>query len=103
VKKRDTGKISLTYSNHAIEAARDDRYGPVAQLPSCLEFHRADLIELEVVNGKPVKGVFRQSLDDVRDLVIVILFARNLVKTVWINQRNDRHLTLDRSKYNKAR
>jgi hypothetical protein len=99
VKKRETGTVKLTYTKHALEAASDDRYGVIEDLPVVLEFSKVDLIELEVSNGKPVKGVFRQPMDQDNDLVIVVLFNNNLVKTVWLNQRTDKHFTLDKSKY----
>lgn len=59
------------------------------------------LIELEVVNGVPIKIVARQPFDEIEDLVIVILRKERLIKTIWFNRRDDTHLTLDKSPYSK--
>lgn len=94
----------LTYSRHAWAAANNDRYG-VISLP--LEFHAADatLIEAEVVlenyEQKVVKQVWRQRLDETRDLILVIRESGK-VSTVWVNLRSDSHRSLDSAKYMKA-
>ncbi len=96
---------SLRYGRHALDKASSDRYGGI-QLPN--EFHAVDakLIEAEVLleHGKcqVVKQVWRQPLDHVRDLVLVI-GTGGFVKTVWVNLRNDKHRSLDRSKYTSSK
>ena len=91
--------VVLNYTYHALDAARNDRYGTI-ELPETINFGLVQLIELEVVDGKPFKAVIRQHHDSRNDLVIVVLLNGYRVKTVWLNRKNDRHRTLDRSKYN---
>lgn len=51
-----------------------------------------------------VKCVLRTSYDLDKDISIVFAISKdnkNIVKTAWLNNKNDRHFTLDRSKYYK--
>lgn len=47
-----------------------------------------------------IKGVYRTVYDKKYDLIIVMTYDRK-VKTVWLNDINDKHSTLDESKYTK--
>lgn len=90
----------LKYSEHALRAAQDDKYtkyGPVT-LPVMFDYRKAKLIEVEVEHGRAVKRLCRISLDDRRDLVLAIM-AGGIVKTVWVNLKNDKHRSLDKSRY----
>lgn len=88
----------LRYSPHALEEASSDRYGNL-DLPKSIGTHEAEVIEVEVRNGKPFKALLRKPYDDRRDICLVVLLDRGIVKTVWCNLRNDNHHTLDTSKY----
>jgi len=88
----------VKYSAHARQAAQDDRYGALT-LPAVISTQEADVIEVEVANGKPHKAVLRMRHDDERDLCVVVLLDTCVVKTVWCNLRTDTHGTLDRTKY----
>lgn len=92
----------LMYSHHAILAAKSDRYGKMT-LPESFDPKNAELIESELSDdGTTVlKQVWRQALDEHRDLVLVLL-PSGKVKTVWINHRRDTHPTLQVSKYVRA-
>lgn len=90
----------LKYSDHALKAAREDKYaklGPV-NLPTMFDYRNAKLIEVEVENGRAIKRLCRVSLDDRRDLVLAIL-SGGIVKTVWINLKGDKHRSLNKSRY----
>lgn len=95
-----TGK--LKYSQHAIGASLSDRFGTF-ELPKTFSPESAELIESEIADDGTtvIKQVWRQALDEKRDLVLVITHA-GLVKTVWINLRSDKHRTLQVSKYVQA-
>lgn len=97
--KHMEGRIMLSYSSHAFNASKDDRYGKIT-LPKSLNVDLADLVEIEVVGNSVVKGVYRTQHNDKFDLVIVILNT-GFVKTVWLNAKDDKHRTLDHSKYSK--
>lgn len=90
--------VVLNYTYHAVEAAESDRYGLIT-LPETVNFGLVELVEMEVVNGKPFKVVVRQHYNQSTDLVLVILLDGYRVKTVWLNSKRDQHQTLDRSKY----
>ena len=90
------------YSQHALRAAKDDRYGEARRLPSYVDMSKADLFEIEVENNKVIKAAVRTDYDDVLDLIIVFmpLTKDNFVKTVWFNEKTDQHSTLKHWKYN---
>ena len=88
----------LTYTRHARKAARDDRYGRI-NLPTVFDSRKARLIEAVTEAGKVVKGLFRLPHDERHDLCIVVLVETGKVLTVWLNERSDKHHTLDRSQY----
>lgn len=89
----------LKYGPHARTEALRDRYGNI-ELPKLFEASEARIIEAEfdVDTKTVVKQVWRQRLDDDRDLVLVIR-PDGFVKTVWVNLRSDKHRTLDKTRY----
>ncbi len=90
----------LRYTWHALNRA--DEKG-IDNLPDYINFANTELIELEVVRGKPYKVVVREHYDLKHDLCLVILLKDLTVKTVWLNSKNDKHQTLDASRYNKGK
>lgn len=88
----------LKYSRHAIMAAQGDRYGKI-NLPKVIDSRNATLIEIEIKDSKVTKAVFRTPHDDKHDLSLAIVPEIALVKTVWLNRRDDEHSTLRKEKY----
>lgn len=96
------GLFPLVYSDHAMRAARSDRYSySKITLPDYIETHSADcqLIEAEYDNGKIIKAVYRIPYSDFRDLCIAVTLPDFVVKTVWLCAATDNHSTLKRFKY----
>jgi hypothetical protein len=97
-----TGVHELEYSRHAVEATQDDRYGAIPVLKK-MNVDRLKMVELGVQDGRVSKIVYRGTLDEERDMCIVVIpkpaGQKWFVKTVWINLRSDQHRTLDESKY----
>lgn len=89
----------LTYGFHAKSESAQDKYGSI-QLPKYFDSKKAKLIETEwdPVSRRILKQVWRQRLDDKRDLVLVI-GEKGFVRTVWCNLLTDKHRTLNPSKY----
>lgn len=54
--------------------------------------------EVGVVNGRIFKYAVRQPLDEDNDITVVV-GANGVVRTAWINSKDDQHWTLDVSKY----
>ena len=96
--------VPLLYSNHALREAKSDRVAHY-NLPIYKTIDLADcqVIEVEVVNDEPVKWVVRKALDTCNDYVLVLVpMPAGLkwgVKTVWVNELNDQHATLDTGRY----
>lgn len=101
--KRPVFRGKLMYGEHAVEESKVDRYGAVVLPEFFFGGNEARCIEVEydAVRRQVVKQVWRQPLDDHRDLVLVI-GASGRVRTVWVNLRSDQHRTLDTSKYVRA-
>lgn len=101
LKIKEQYTFNLTYSKHALRAAKTDRYGGM-RLPESVVIPRDSIIEVESQDGLEVdKIVFRipYPLKDDLDLCIVVIPSKQFVKTVWFNKNTDTHPTLDRSKY----
>lgn len=90
--------VKVNYSHHAIEAAFNDRYEEII-LKDAYNFSKSEIIEVEIKNKKIVKIVARFDYNTDFDLIVVIIPETKVVKTVWLNEKNDCHRTLDRSRY----
>ena len=93
-------RVILETSKHALDASRDDRYGFI-NVPKSVLIDRNQIIELEVGPKQSPKLVVRQSHNSTTDIIIVFVLERGFgrVKTFWLNEKNDLHKTLDRSRY----
>lgn len=114
------GQYKLDYTKHALDASEDDRYGTIPILKG-IDTTRMKLIEMGMQNGKVSKFLYRGTLacidckqnstpqsecsHPIRDMCVVVIPKPTgtpwLVKTVWINLQDDKHRTLDTSKYQK--
>jgi len=88
----------LSYGSHAREQAFSDRYGKIS-LPKKLNVAEAEAIEVQVINNKLHKILWRTDHDNENDICLAVLMENGFVKTVWLNEKNDLHATLDHSKY----
>jgi hypothetical protein len=86
-------------------AAASDRYNARGawQAPHEVEVLYPEIVEALVDNGVAVKVVVRQALDSSRDLVLVLnqpdQAGRAFVRTLWLNDAQDNHGTLDACNY----
>lgn len=83
--------LTLSYSPHAINEAKNDKYHPVVLLPNKLTIKTRDIVELEIVNGIVCKIIVRKSFNAILDIIYVILLESGIVKTIWLNRKNDNH------------
>lgn len=93
--------VHLTYSKHALREMHTDRYGKLPMLSSVCIGHSA-IVEVEEYSGKLAKVVFRSNIDEQLDMCIAAIpecKGRMFVKTVWANEVNDNHRTLDVRRY----
>ena len=86
------------YTKHARESALTDKYGVII-LPKSYNLANSDIIELEIKNNDINKLVIRTPYNNKYDLTIVISFYSGMIKTVWLNKKDDNHDTLDKNKY----
>lgn len=88
--------LGLVPSAHASLRAAELRAGEV---PRMFSPATSKVIEVEIVKGKVSKILARKTLDETRDLCYVFLTETKVVKTVWINDKADKHYTLDKSRF----
>jgi hypothetical protein len=94
------GDIRVEYSKHAINAAETDRYGQIL-LPFNLKLEKSQIIEVELENNRVTKVLYRLPYTSRFDLMVALIPSTFLVKTVWLNDRTDKHFTLDKSEYDR--
>lgn len=97
--KAPTNVVVPRYGDHARFEAQVDRYGKI-NLPKTIDLSKFKAIEMEAEGTRVKKILFRGTLDERRDLCIV-LQADGYARTVWVNLKTDKHRTLDRTKYNR--
>lgn len=92
--------VNLYWTRHAERARLNDRYGVIPQMPM-LDLSQCNTIEVGMEGRSVKKIVVRTPFDTFNDLVLVLIPGPGawVVKTVWFNQANDSHKTLDRSRY----
>lgn len=90
--------VKVNYSQHALNAAYNDIYEEIV-LQSEYNFSQSETIEIEIYNDKLIKMVSRFDYSTDYNLIVVIIPETKVVKTVWLNEKNDIHKTLDTSKY----
>lgn len=94
-----TARVALKWTRHAERARWDDRYGMIPMF-STIPLSQFEVIEVGVEAGIIAKILVRGHYTDEIDICFVLIPGpQYVVKTVWMNRRNDQHKTLDRSKY----
>lgn len=99
-----SGDFRLVYSKHANRAAKD-RMGFAGFLPKHLTIDPTSIFEIQIIEDKVAKFGFRVNFDRDYDLIFIVEIQSCLsgdigyVKTVWTNNKNDIHKTLDTRKY----
>lgn len=96
---KSPGVLALHYSRHALLAAKNDRYGDLTPLlvPE-IDLAKAEIVEVELVNGVVAKRVVRVHATE--NLVLVLAVnADGFVRTVWGNLHRDKHASLDTTKF----
>lgn len=93
--------LNVVLSSHAQQACFSDRYGNI-KVNANVSFGRKDIVEVESSNNKiPTKFLVRIKYNDNHDINIAIQLDNNTIKTVWLNEKNDKHTTLNRNNYDK--
>ncbi len=100
--KLPQGKFVLNYSDHALQEKKKDKFGEIS-LPEMLDTEKAEVVEVELDKLGVSKIVYRAPMDNYRDISLAIIPGKKtmFVKTVWSNIWNDRHKTLNTSRYAK--
>jgi hypothetical protein len=88
----------LDYTGHARRAAQLDRYDKI-DLPNRVNFANCEAVEVEVRDKRIHKVVYRTRYNQQFDLILVIVMETLRVKTVWLNEREDAHATLDTTRF----
>lgn len=92
------GIMTLNYGKHSLKESILDKYGKI-NLPLTLDTSKAKVIEIEAKNRYAENILYRIPYNDNYDLLLAVIPATQFVKTVWLNDKNDKHCTLDKTKY----
>ena len=92
------GKIKLTYSKHALQEARKDRYS-VINLPLSVFVVEGQIFEMAVVCSEIIKIGIRIPYSTAHDLVLIVKPKSGFVITCWLNEKHDKHTSLDKTRY----
>ena len=98
--KLPRGNIGVKVTKHAVKAALTDSYGKI-KLPTKINFNNYSVIEYTILRGMVNKYVLRKRHDENCDVVLVVLVENGeyILKTTWLNKRDDKHCTLNSRNY----
>ena len=88
----------VEYTPHARREANSDRYGTI-RLPAVFDSRNAELIDVTIDENTIRRALYRMPYDDDKDLCLVIDPNTRKGITVWLNEKNDTHASLDASRY----
>jgi len=91
-------RLCLIYTRHAKKEAKDEGI----RLPLTATLTDTMIIEMGFERDKVKKIVYRLTYDDMRDILMAFAIPSWCVKTVWLNDVDDDHTALDRTKYEKG-
>ncbi len=96
--------FNLGYTNHALKRKHRES-GNVLVLPQVVKMTTNNVIEIGTEDNKNIsKVVLRIAFDKRQDMVLVLkpYFDKKkaTVITFWLNSKQDKHSTLDKTKYN---
>lgn len=95
--------VELAWTHHATKARSNDRYGYVPAYKR-INLREAEVIEVGMEEGRLVHLLLRLRYDGRKDVLLALRpVARSpwVVKTVWLNTVNDKHKSLNKSRYMK--
>jgi len=97
------GHYVCKFTMHSLQACLNDRYGKVKP-PLEIDITAQNVVECEILGQSVAKVVIRQSYNETKDISLALIPDGNraIVKTLWLNDKTDNHLTLDESKYSKV-
>lgn len=94
---RPVGIVNLIHTRHAISRSRVKGF----ELPDKVNLNHGKIIEISMRGQRLVQIVIRMHYSVTHDIVLVIAFdgPKRLLKTAWLNEKNDEHRTLNHAIY----
>ncbi len=103
---KPTGVIPIKWTDHALEAAANDRYVQLTVVPTQIDLSTFEVIEMRTDQERPhhpvglvLRKPWAHGLDSVLALRWHHVTGSWRVTTVWFNMTTDTHGTLDASRY----
>ena len=97
-------RLPLTFTRHALKACLSDRYEQMVVPPKEILFDESKAFELKLNANKLVEQIaVRVPYNATHDISIVLILDGDeaRVKTVWLNDKTDKHGTLNAAIYEK--
>jgi hypothetical protein len=95
------GMVSLWYSAHAKDRIVGKYKGQLI-LPTFIKITKNNTVEVSSEDNITVNKVMvRTTYNEKKDICVVLIPQTGKVVTLWMNYKNDKHDTLDKSKYDK--
>lgn len=94
-------KLTFRFTRHSLRSCLTDSYGTFIP-PKEVTVAPGQIVEADTDGATIYKIVLRIPHDEKFDLCIALMpniGGESLVKTCWLNRVSDRHITLDKSKY----
>ncbi len=94
------GRFQLIYTKHAERTATERK---IKRLPKWIVIDDTNVIEIEI--GEFIKYLVRIPYSPRKDILIAFVLQTKygIVKTVWLNKKEDHHLSLNMEKYEDLR
>ncbi len=89
-------RLQYPHNAHAMQRA-DER--KIERLPRAIDLANINLFEIWVIGRTVQKIVFRMEYDEKTDIVMSVMVPSGRVATMWLQDKNDHHRTLNRGLY----
>lgn len=94
---RRLSKHLMEHLNNADEKHEYDLKGISRAFNAIKGENKGYIFEVEEEDGRVTKAVIRVEYDSKKDICLVV--RHGIIATAWVNYKNDKHFTLDKTKY----
>lgn len=86
--------LNVRHGRHTLDRAKEKGIN----LPNTVEISEKTVIEIDTSEGEKYTVRFHH---DAKNDIVMVVMGDGFVRTAWLNAKNDRHRTLDKSRYSR--